>query len=349
MRYTRRFSLRWLTLLCLMYGCGSSSPSPASRPSPPHLITNVSVGVYPRAVAVDPTTHVAYVLNTLPVGATAYGAAGTVSVIDGTSYAVTSTITVGVFPFAAAVDPTTDTIFVANSDFGDVSVISGTSNTVITNVQVGNSPIAVGVDPEAHTVYALNIDNTVTIFDERTNLVVATVAVGYGQAGGGGGIGIDPTTHTVYVATQNSDSRVAPQNASTLTVIDGSSYKVVTTLPVGGNPVAVVVDPSTHTVYVANSLDNTLSVINGSANSVSTTLSVCSLPLGAAIDTATHIVYLACNGDRSVSGINGTTNAFTVPLPDGAPNGIAVDSTTHTVYVTNNGESGMVSVIGGVQ
>ena len=38
------------------------------------------------------------------------------SVIDGTTGTVTATITVGNDPIAVAVDPVTDTIYVANSD-----------------------------------------------------------------------------------------------------------------------------------------------------------------------------------------------------------------------------------------
>ena len=69
------------------------------------VTATITVGAGPDGVAVDPTSHTAYVAN---------GGNGTVSVIDGTTGTVTGTITVGANPSAVAVDPTFHTAYVAN-------------------------------------------------------------------------------------------------------------------------------------------------------------------------------------------------------------------------------------------
>jgi YVTN family beta-propeller protein len=348
-RMKKHASLRCFTVLCLLgSGCGGpSSPVRLPPPPSPHLVATVSVGIYPLAAAVDPTTHTVYVVNTLPVGAPGYGVPGTVSVIDGATNTVTSTLNVGVFPSAVAVDPTTHTVYVASLD--GVSVIDGTHSTVIADVPIGGFPAGVAVDAGTQTVYVLNGNNTVSVIDERTNTVTATVTIGYGPFAFGGGVAVDPTTRTVYAASENTEGSVAPENASTVTVIDGNTDEVMTKIAVGGNPSGVAVDPSSHTVYVANGLDNTLSVIDENTHTVTATLAAGHLPLGVAVDPTTHTVYLPSNGDRTVLVIDGRTSTLTTAVPGDAPDGIGIDSTTHTVYVTNNGVEGTVSVIAGVQ
>ena len=55
------------------------------------------------------------------------------------------------------------------------------------------------MDPAAGTVYVANIDdNTVSVIDEATGAVTATIDVGSVPAAGGG-----PRTHTAYVANLN--------------------------------------------------------------------------------------------------------------------------------------------------
>src|SRR6185437_2482760 len=72
-------------------------------------------------------------------------------------------VSVGTDPYAVAVDPATNMIYVANNGNNTVSVIDGTTNTV-TPVSVGAQPWAVAVDPNTNKVYVTNIsDNTVSV------------------------------------------------------------------------------------------------------------------------------------------------------------------------------------------
>ena len=116
-------------------------------------IATVAAGTNPVAVDVNPITNFAYVAN----------AGGGITVIDGTTYTVTTTITdtSGITPNAVAVDPVTNHVYVANEgnadNSGNITVIDGTTNT-FTNVMNGNAimPVAVAVNPLTGTAYVAN-------------------------------------------------------------------------------------------------------------------------------------------------------------------------------------------------
>ena len=107
------------------------------------------------------------------------------------------------------------------------------------------------------------------------------------------------------------------------------------------------VDPSTHTVYVANETDGTVSVIDGTTNTVTATIVVGSNPIGVGVDPSTHAVYIA-NGSLTdtVSVIDGTTNTVTATITVVSnPIAVGVDPSTHTVFVPSEGSD--MSVIDG--
>ena len=111
----------------------------------------------------------------------------------------------------------------------------------------------------------------------------------------------------------------------------GSGSALVGSAPVGNGPAALAVDPSTHTVYVANGYNdngpnaggNTVSVIDTrhcDAQDVSRckgpwpTITVGNLPSGIAIDEQTDTVYVTNFGDNTVSVFNGATCNARGPL-----------------------------------
>ena len=162
---------------------------PASAAGGYTVTATIPVGSYPLAVAVDPSTHTAYVTNAHD---------DTVSVIDAATRAVTATIPVGSFPYGVAVDPAAGTVYVANdSAHGTVSVIDAATRAVTATIPVGSYPFGVAVDPAAGTVYVANYgDGTVSVIDAATRAVTATIPVGSGPDG----VAVDPAAGTAYVA-----------------------------------------------------------------------------------------------------------------------------------------------------
>jgi YVTN family beta-propeller protein len=131
---------------------------------------------------------------------------------------------------------------------------------------------------------------------------------------------------------------------------------------VGGFPTGIALDPSTHTIYVANGTTHSLSLIDGrTCNARSTrgcgqrvTAVTAGLdPIGIAVDSSTSTVYVV-NYSGTVAVVNGgrcrASNASgcrVAPTTVGVgvnPQFLALDEKTDTLYVTNEG-SNTVSVI----
>jgi len=116
------------------------------------------------------------------------------------------------------------------------------------------------VDPGTRTAYVANAgDGTVSVIDEATRTVTATIPVGHRPVA----VAVDPATRTAYVANAGD---------GTVSVIDEASRTLTATIPVGGDPDGVAVDLATRTAYVANASDGTVSVISAARPAPVTTV-----------------------------------------------------------------------------
>lgn len=75
------------------------------------------------------------------------GRGGTVSVLDGESYALVDTIEVGTRPWGIAVSPDGRLLFAANGPSNDVSVVDLATNEEIARIRAGESPWGVEIVP----------------------------------------------------------------------------------------------------------------------------------------------------------------------------------------------------------
>jgi YVTN family beta-propeller protein len=355
--------------------CNSQDQSGCTAP-----VAQVPDASGPIALAVDQSTNTVYIAN---YGPDLIGTASTVSVVNGATCNATqisgcmltpATISVGQGPDAVAVDPTTDTIFVANSGLGNtgdsVSVINGAtcdsqevsgcgqSPKVIT---VGTGPNWIALDLHNHTAYTANLGNDdVSVINiatcnagDASGCVQKPIEVPVGSSPWA--LSVDPQLHTVFVA-NNLDQTLSVINAATCngTVHTSCSSRPPTT-QVAGGPQSVVADPDTGTVFVANFSDDTVSLVAAAKCSAEVTtgcrnepptVMVGSSPGGLAFDRVTHSLYVANQGGNTVSVIDTSKcNAKSVSGCDhpvatvhvgSGPVGVVVDQATHSAYVANN-------------
>jgi DNA-binding beta-propeller fold protein YncE len=235
-------------------------------------------------------------LRKTPVGELGVNAAtnpDTVSVIDGASCnAVVRSgcgqtppeVAVGSGPFGIAVNPTTDTIYVANTGQlfatanGDtVSVIDGATcnaaqssgcTQVPPTVTVGRAPFGIAVDQATNSIYVVNnqggeIDATLSTINGNHCDAAATSScdappptpLGSGRAPNG--ISLDPRTRTLYTADFLSAT------VSAISLAGSAAERLAPRFATGGAPEDVVFDPANGTVYVSSSLDGSVSVLPG--------------------------------------------------------------------------------------
>jgi YVTN family beta-propeller protein len=129
--------------------------------------------------------------------------------------------------------------------------------------------------------------------------------------------------------------------------------QVLTSIPVGTDPVMAAYDGANGLVYVANSFSDNVTVLNGTTveATVDTGAASAGDPVYVAVDPVNGFVYVV---DRyyfegiggAVSVINGTSLLATIPVGV-LPNAASCDLATGLVYVTNPG-SGNVTVLDGL-
>ena len=286
---------------------------------------------------------------------------------------VTDTIATGTNPRAVAVNPVTNTMYVANFGSATVTVISGAFSQITATITVGSSPCAVAVNPLTNKIYVANqAGGSVTVIDGATNLTNPVVVGTTPYA-----VAVNPATNLIYVANYGSNTVTRIDGAtnitqsiavgsspcaiavnpvtnkiyaanvagSTVTVIDGAT-NLTNTVTVGGSPYAVTVNTVTNTVYVANAGSGTVSVIDGASETVTTSVTAGTMPFAIAVNPSTNRIYVANNGSSNVTVIDGATNTPTAVTAGTSPYAIAVNPTMNKIYVANNG-SNNVTVIDG--
>ncbi len=241
----------------------------------------------PSGVAVDPTTGNVFVADTdnntireiTPAGVvTTFAGSGTAGSADGTGTAAQFD-----GPSGVAVDPTTGNVFVADTGNNKIRKITpaGVVTTLAGSGTAGSAdgtgasarfsfPYGVAVDPTTSNVFVADKGNNE--IREITPAGVVTTLAGSGTAGsvdGPGtvarfdlpsGVAVDPTTGNVFVAdTENQKIReITP--AGVVTTLAGSgtpgSADGTGTAAQFYYPYGVAVDPTTGTVFVADTYNN---------------------------------------------------------------------------------------------
>src|SRR2546425_3932376 len=230
-------------------------------------VTPVTVGMYPRGVAVSRDGSRVYVANALSQN---------VSVIDGATNTQVATVTgFRGFPWGLTVSPVSNRLYVTNvygsyAGDDDVKVIDPSTNQVVAGGGVsglGGLPMGIAVAPDGTRLYAADygsgpsgrvwvIDTDPSLMDGTNRAVVATVTVGPQPFG----IAVTPDSKHVYVSNSGGNT-VSVIDAAT--VSSGASSPMIT---VGNSPRGVSVSSDGSTVFVVNWFSGNLTAISVATN-----------------------------------------------------------------------------------
>jgi DNA-binding beta-propeller fold protein YncE len=106
------------------------------------------------------------------------------------------------------------------------------------------------------------------------------------------------------------------------------------TVPVGRNPGPIVVNPTTHSVYIVNRSDNTVSILDSERLTVKSVVRIGSGASAIAANPAANLVYVANSGAGSITAILGTQAVGTVTI-GGTPVALVVDATLNQLYIAD--------------
>lgn len=351
------------------------------------------VGGAPSGITINPATDTVYVANTgLTPDEDPVPGGDTLSVIDGAACtaahpagcAPVGTVAAGPAPAAAAVDPASDTIYVADTHDhtptggpGTVAIVdgshcngrdvSGCASQSPRLVVVGADPIGIAVDPGSHAAYVTNAnDDTVSVIDVSR----CTAAHASGCTDRPPTIAVDGTPvlpvadaarRALYIVNTVDNDVAVLSDRTCGTHVSAGCRHPVPAAPAGSFPRTAVADERHHTLYVADvdGLEAPFEVTmidtaacNAFARAGCTrpagTFPALGAPSGMAIDERTGSVYLATSGGLQVIGVaacNATTTSGCGHVASVPAGGFAVAVDESTDTVYTLNDSGTVNVI----
>ena len=191
-------------------------------------------------------------------------------VIDGTTNQVIKSIKLDFNALTEVIDPHISNSIFSPNLFSDASFAL-------------SSVYKIEINPLTNRIYIyiriINDDgdgfNSILVIDGSTNKIIETLDLS-GIPGTNDMVAISPKTNRIYLND--------PTN-NTLKVIDGSSYRIVSEIKIGGSPYSIKVDPSTNLIYMAYKDYGNIKVINESGmNFTPSTFTV--YPASAAYDSS---------------------------------------------------------------
>ena len=259
--------------------CSALQSTGCSKP-----LATIELAGFPGALALNPATGTLYVASPFPAGAVfSIDAADCNATTTSGCTNPVKTINDSLGPSAVAVDPTTDTVYAANSGEpgpGTVSVIDGGSCNATQSsgcsqnpptITVGRGPSWEVVDRTTHTVYVANLDSgTVSVIDGAScnaatksgcNQTPPAVTTGNGTSF----MWRDAARHTLFAINQGDDtmSAIDTKTCNADTTTGGCPARAPDQAlpfdpPQGGNPGAFAFIARTGTAYVFNPFGESL-------------------------------------------------------------------------------------------
>ena len=195
--------------------------------------------------AVNPNNHLVYIPNP---------GEETVDVVDGRTNNLLTVVPVGAFSLSAAVDPSTNLVYVGTTN--GITVINSNSNEVVANLLPGTSIFQIYADACTCRILAADNDN-IYVIDSRTGALLDTMTLPDGVRA----MNLDASLGLLYV--------INPV-AEAVDVYDVCALQLAGTLPlstgVGSSLSSIAVDSRSHLVYVVDSGLSQTYVADGGMN-----------------------------------------------------------------------------------
>jgi YVTN family beta-propeller protein len=181
-------------------------------------------------------------------------------------------------------DPFSDRVFSFNGDSNNASVVDPNTLKQVGTVDLGGAPEFAVSDGAGKIYNNLEDKSSLNVIDTKTLKVINNYPLA--PCGGPTGIALDKANNRIF--------SVCRQNKG-MSVVDASSGKVITTLPIGGGVDAVCYDPQTKLIFCSCG-DGTTTIIKQASADQYSVIQTLKTPVKAktmALDTRTHKIYLS--------------------------------------------------------
>lgn len=297
----------------LALACLCLSAFTAATASAQSVIANVQLANSPNGIGVNPFAGKVYV---------AVGNA--VQVIDQTTNAVVNRFNLPTEWTITDVkpNPATGLIYVA-TELGGLFVVS--PKTYLPTAFINANAATLAINPFTNKIYASDFQGSIYAIDGATNTIDAIIPVTALE-----NIAVNPVTNRIYAAQDLFPGKV--------TVIDGKTNQVITSVAGGGYlSFDVAVDPY-HNKFYSSDEFGTVSIFDGATNTLQGSVAVSGQPAGLSVDPWTQKVYAMNYSGNVVDVIDGAKKTLIQSIPVGtSPEYSDFDPARGILYVGNSG------------
>jgi YVTN family beta-propeller protein len=265
--------------------------------------TDKVVGDIPNTSGV----HGIAIASELNLGFTSNGKADTSTIFDLKTLKVLGEVKTGGNPDAIIYDSHSKKVFTFNGRSKDVTVIDALARKVLSTIPLGGKPEYAATDGN-WKVY-VNIEDTNEVVEIDTFMTKESRRFSLKPCDEPTGMGLDSGKHRVFSGCHN----------KTMTVLDTTTGKVISTLPVGANVDGNGFDAGTGFAFSSNG-DGTLTVVREVSPSKYEVVETVPTQLGSrtmAVDPKSHNIYLpAAQFNQSKESEQGTPKQRPVMVKD---------------------------------
>ena len=195
-------------------------------------------GVHGMAIA--PDLNKAFISN---------GRDSSVSVINLNTLEFITRVTVTVQnPDAILYDPFSHNVFVYNGRSANATVINGLTNKVVATIKLNGKPENSVTDLKGKIYVNIEDRNEISVINSTTNKVEQTWSITPGEEASG--MALDNENHRLFTVCGN----------KLMIILDASSGRVITSLPIGGGSDGAAFDPELKRAYSSNG-EGTMTVV----------------------------------------------------------------------------------------
>jgi DNA-binding beta-propeller fold protein YncE len=207
--------------------------------------------------------------------------------------------------------------------------LPSSAQSLVTTIPVSGQPYGVAVNATNNRIY-VNFSTSIGVIDGNTNTVIDTVQTPWQ---GSFFIAVNFVTGRVYTA------GCSNTGACGVTVMDGSTDAVITTIPIkngsGLVPQGIAVNPLTNRIYVADDLVSRIVEIDGRTNTVLSYIQAYSSKIsGLAVDFSSNQILPVPSDGLLV--INGSSHTVSLVEAGTLDYDVAANSFTNRAYVTGS-------------
>jgi YVTN family beta-propeller protein len=230
-----------------------------------------------------PGIHGIAIAAELKRGFTSNGREAKASVFDLESFKTITKVDTGANPDAILYEPSQQQVYTFNGGAMSATVIDAKSAQVVATIALGGKPESGVADPKAGRVYCnLENRNEIAEIDIKTHQVLHHWPIAPGEEASG--MAIDLEHHRLFIGCHN----------KLMAMIDSTTGKVVSTVPIGDGVDGNAFDPATQLAFSANG-EGTLTIAHEDSPAKLTVLQTLRTQRGArtiALDPQTHNLYL---------------------------------------------------------